>query len=89
MAYQRLIPISIAWGVKNYGAVMTAIGEGALATFIYDQLFDEEVPEESSNIVIDSQTKKLLEDIIVTNKANLILRNVRQDLYEPLNIDAQ
>tara|TARA_Y100001963_G_scaffold104549_1_gene144111 strand:+ start:1797 stop:2003 length:207 start_codon:yes stop_codon:yes gene_type:complete len=68
---------------------MTAIGEGALATFIYDQLFDEEVPEESSNIVIDSQTKKLLEDIIVTNKANLILRNVRQDLYEPLNIDAQ
>tara|TARA_Y100001956_G_scaffold81999_1_gene101283 strand:- start:414 stop:683 length:270 start_codon:yes stop_codon:yes gene_type:complete len=89
MAYQRLIPISIAWGVKNYDKVMTAIGEGALATFVYDQLFDEEVPEESSNIVIDSQTKKLLEDIIITNKANLILRNVRQDLYEPLNIDAQ
>lgn len=89
MAYQRIVPAVISWGVKNYSGVMTAIGEGALATFVYDQLFDEEVPEESSNIVIDSQTKKLLEDIIVTNKANLILRNVRQDLYEPLNIDAQ
>ncbi len=89
MAYQRLIPISVAWGVKNYDIVMVAIGEGTLGVFIYDQLFDEEKPEESSNIVIDSQTKKLLEDIIVTNKANLILRNVRQDLYEPLNIDAQ
>ena len=75
--------------MKNYDKVMVAIGEGTLGVFIYDQLFDEEKPEESSNIIIDSQTKKLLEDIIVTNKANLILRNVRQDLYEPLNIDAQ
>ena len=89
MAYQRIALSAVAWGAKNYGSIMTAIGEGALATFVYDQLFDEEAPEESSNIVIDSQTKKLLEDIIVTNKANLILRNVRQDLYEPLNIDAQ
>ena len=89
MAYQRIGASIVSWGMKNYDKVMVAIGEGTLGVFIYDQLFDEEVPEESSNIVIDSQTKKLLEDIIVTNKANLILRNVRQDLYEPLNIDAQ
>ena len=66
-----------------------AIINPAVGLMVYDYLFDEEQPEESANIVIDSQTKKLLEDIIVTNKANLILRNVRQDLYEPLNIDAQ
>ncbi len=89
MAYQRIGASIVLWGMKNYDKVMVAIGEGTLGVFIYDQLFDEEAPEESSNIVIDSQTKKLLEDIIVTNKANLILRNVRQDLYEPLNIDAQ
>ena len=89
MAYQRIGASLVLWGMKNYDKVMVAIGEGTLGVFIYDQLFDEEIPEESSNIVIDSQTKKLLEDIIVTNKANLILRNVRQDLYEPLNIDAQ
>ncbi len=89
MAYQRIGASIVLWGMKNYDKVMVAIGEGTLGVFIYDQLFDEEKPEESSNIVIDSQTKKLLEDIIVTNKANLILRNVRQDLYEPLNIDAQ
>ena len=89
MAYKRIAASVVLWGSKNYDKIMVAIGEGTLATFIYDQLFDEEIPEESSNIVIDSQTKKLLEDIIVTNKANLILRNVRQDLYEPLNIDAQ
>ncbi len=89
MAYQRIGASIVLWGMKNYDKVMVAIGEGTLGVFIYDQLFDEEKPEESSNIIIDSQTKKLLEDIIVTNKANLILRNVRQDLYEPLNIDAQ
>ena len=89
MAYQRIGASIVLWGIKHYDKVMVAIGEGTLGVFIYDQLFDEEKPEESSNIVIDSQTKKLLEDIIVTNKANLILRNVRQDLYEPLNIDAQ
>ncbi len=89
MAYGQVAARVVIWGSQNYGKIMTAIGEGALATFVYDQLFDEEVPEESSNIVIDSDTKKLLEDIIKTNKANLILRNVRQDLYEPLNIDAQ
>ncbi len=89
MAYQRIGASLVLWGMKNYDKVMVAIGEGTLGVFIYDQLFDEEVKQESSNIVIDSDTKKLLEDIIVTNKANLILRNVRQDLYEPLNIDAQ
>ena len=89
MAYKQIVKKAVSWGSTNYDKIMTAVGEGALATFVYDELFGEEQPEETSNIVIDSQTKKLLEDIIVTNKANLILRNVRQDLYEPLNIDAQ
>lgn len=80
-----LIPISIAWGL---GSVVTAVEYTALGVMIYDYLFDEVPPEESANIVLDEQTKKLLEDVIVTNKANLILRNVRQDLYEPLNIDS-
>ncbi len=80
-----LIPLSVAWGAKT---LVNAIEYTAIGLMVYDYLFDEEQPEETANIVIDSQTKKLLEDIIVTNKANLILRNVRQDLYEPLNIDA-
>jgi len=80
-----LIPLNVAWGAKT---LINAIEYTTIGLMVYDYLFDEEIPEESSNIVIDSQTKKLLEDIIVTNKANLILRNVRQDLYEPLNIDA-
>ena len=89
MAYKQIVKKAVSWGSQNYDKIMTAVGEGALATFVYDELFGEEQPEETSNIVIDSDTKKLLEDIIVTNKANLILRNVRQELYEPLNIDAQ
>ena len=89
MAYATIVKKTVSWGSQNYDKIMTAIGEGAIATFIYDELFGEDIPAEESNIVIDSQTKKLLEDIIVTNKANLILRNVRQELYEPLNIDAQ
>lgn len=89
MAYKTIVKKTISWGSQNYDKIMTAIGEGAIATFIYDELFGEEKPPEESNIVIDSDTKKLLQDIIVTNKANLILRNVRSDLYEPLNIDAQ
>ncbi len=89
MAYKTIVKKGVSWGSQNYDKIMTAIGEGTLGVMIWDELFGEEKPEETSNIVIDSQTKKLLEDIIVTNKANLILRNVRQDLYEPLNIDAQ
>ena len=80
-----LIPLSVAWGAKT---LINAIEYTAVGLMVYDYFFDEEIPEETSNIVIDSQPKQLLEDIIFTNKANLILRNVRQDIYEPLNIDA-
>ena len=89
MASKTIVKQVVSWGSNNYDKIMTAIGEGTLGVMIWDELFGEEKTPEQSNIVIDSDTKKLLEDIIVTNKANLILRNVRQDLYEPLNIDAQ
>ena len=76
------IPPSIKWGV---GAVVTIVEYVALGAMVYEYLTED---DEEEVLTIEEQIKKLLEDVIVTNKANLILRNVRQDLYEPLNIDS-
>ena len=76
------IPPSIKWGE---GAVVTIVEYVALGAMVYEYLTED---DEEEVLTIEEQIKKLLEDVIVTNKANLILRNVRQDLYEPLNIDS-
>tara|TARA_Y100000310_G_C20621536_1_gene783597 strand:+ start:981 stop:1190 length:210 start_codon:yes stop_codon:yes gene_type:complete len=67
------------------GAVVTIVEYVALGAMVYEYLTED---DEEEVLTIEEQIKKLLEDVIVTNKANLILRNVRQDLYEPLNIDS-
>lgn len=80
-----LVPPVIKWGATSF---VTNMGGSLAGFFLWDMIAEEEEIAGSTDINLDEQTKKLLEDVIVTNKANLILRNVRQDLYEPLNIDS-
>ncbi len=80
-----LVPPVIKWGATSF---VTNMAGSIAGFFLWDMIAPEEEPEGAADINLDEQTKKLLEDVIVTNKANLILRNVRQDLYEPLNIDS-
>ena len=80
-----LLPLIASWG-KIAGASALA-GAGFTAGSI---AVDKTLPEtdSASVIVLDNDTKQMIEDVIKTNKALLQYRNVRQDLYEPLNIDA-
>lgn len=81
-----LLPLLASWGsiagqATIAGAFFTA------SSIIVDQTLPES--DSASVIVLDNDTKQMIEDVIKTNKALLQYRNVRQDLYEPLNIDAQ
>lgn len=81
-----LLPLVASWGSTAGQAFIS----GALFTagmVIADATLPES--DSASIIVLDNDTKQLIEDVIKTNKALLQYRNVRQDLYEPLNIDAQ
>jgi len=81
-----LLPLIASWG-KLAGASALA-GAGFTAGSI---IVDSTLPESDSAsvIVLDNDTKQMIEDVVKTNKALLQYRNVRQDLYEPLNIDSQ
>ena len=80
-----LIPPAIKWGLGSF----VANAGGSIAGFyLWDIVTEESETETVADINLDDQTKLLLEDVIVTNKALLQLKNVRQDLYEPLNIDS-
>lgn len=81
-----LIPLAISWGAQGGLALLAGAGYK-----ITEMIIDRTLPEEeySTVIVLDTDTKQMIEDVIKTNKALLQYRNVRQDLYEPLNIDAQ
>lgn len=81
-----LIPLAISWGAQAGLALMAGAGYK-----ITEMIIDRTLPEDdySTVIVLDSDTKQMIQDVIKTNKALLQYRNVRQDLYEPLNIDAQ
>lgn len=81
-----LAPLVVSWG-KILGASALAGAGFQVGSIIVDKTLPEE--DYSSTIVLDTNTKQLIEDVIKTNKALLQYRNVRQDLYEPLNIDAQ
>ncbi len=85
MAFQ-LIPLALSWG-NTLGQALIAGAGFTVASIAVDRTLPEE--EYSSVIVLDTDTKQMIEDVIKTNKALLQYRNVRQDLYEPLNIDAQ
>lgn len=81
-----LLPLVASWGATAGQALIS----GALFSagmIIADATLPES--DSASVIVLDSDTKQMIEDVIKTNKALLQYRNVRQDLYEPLNIDAQ
>lgn len=81
-----LLPLIASWG-KLAGASALAGASFTAGSIIVDKTLPEE--DYSSVIVLDTDTKQMIEDVIKTNKALLQYRNVRQDLYEPLNIDAQ
>ena len=80
-----LTPLLLSWG-KILGASALA-GTGFTASSI---ALDQAFTDNASSLPIDlgSDIEDHLEDIIKTNKALLQYRNVRTDLYEPLNIDA-
>jgi len=81
-----LTPLLLSWG-KILGANALA-GAGFFASGIaLDSAFNDNAS--SLPIELSSDIEDHLEDIIKTNKALLQYRNVRTDLYEPLNIDAQ
>jgi len=80
-----LIPLVVSWGYHLGSSALAGVGF-AVASIIVDKTLPEE--EYSTVIVLDTDTKKMIEDVIKTNKALLQYRNVRQDLYEPLNIDS-
>ncbi len=81
-----LIPLALSWG-KIIGASALA-GAGFTAGSI---ALDSAFTDNATSLPVDlgSDIEDHLEDIIKTNKALLQYRNVRQDLYEPLNIDTQ
>lgn len=81
-----LIPLVVSWG-KLAGASALAGAGFTAGSVIVDQTLPES--ESAQTIVLDTNTKQMIEDVVKTNKALLQYRNVRQDLYEPLNIDAQ
>ena len=81
-----LIPLLASWG-STAGQATVAGAFFTASSIIVDRTLPEE--DYSSVIVLDTDTKQMIEDVIKTNKALLQYRNVRQDLYEPLNIDAQ
>lgn len=81
-----LLPLLASWG--SIAGQATIAGAFFTASSI---IVDKTIPVEdySNVIVLDNDTKQMIEDVVKTNKALLQYRNVRQDLYEPLNIDAQ
>lgn len=81
-----LLPLIASWG-KLAGASALAGAGFTAGSIIVDQTLPES--DSASVIVLDNETKQMIEDVVKTNKALLQYRNVRQDLYEPLNIDAQ
>ena len=82
----HLITLAHRWG-KIIGASALA-GAGFTAGSI---ALDSAFTDNATSLPVDlgSDIEDHLEDIIKTNKALLQYRNVRQDLYEPLNIDTQ
>ena len=80
-----LLPLIANWG-KLAGASALAGAGFTAGSIIVDQTLPES--DYAQTIVLDTNTKQMVEDVIKTNKALLQYRNVRQDLYEPLNIDA-
>ena len=81
-----LLPLVTSWG-QLAGASALSGAVGTITSIIVDATLPES--DYSTTIVLDNDTKQMIEDVIKTNKALLQYRNVRQDLYEPLNIDAQ
>jgi len=81
-----LLPLVASWG-STAGQAFIAGGLFTVGSIIADATLPES--DSASIIVLDNDTKQMIEDVIKTNKALLQYRNVRQDLYEPLNIDAQ
>lgn len=80
-----LLPLALSWG-KTLGYSALA-GAGFTASSIaLDSAFTDNAS--SLPIELSSDMEDLLEDIVVTNKALLQYRNVRPELYEPLNIDS-
>lgn len=80
-----LLPLVASWG-STAGQAFIAGGLFTAGSIIADATLPES--DSASVIVLDNDTKQMIEDVIKTNKALLQYRNVRQDLYEPLNIDA-
>lgn len=81
-----LIPLALSWG-KTLGYSALAGAGFTAGSIALDQTFTDNAS--SLPIELSQDIEDHLEDIIKTNKALLQYRNVRQDLYEPLNIDAQ
>lgn len=84
MAFPLAVPL-ISWGKLITASVVSGAG------FTVGQIAVDSATggsEEGLDIVLDDDSKELLEDIVKTNKALLLYRNVRQELYEPLNIDS-
>lgn len=85
MAFPLAVPL-LSWGKLITASIVSG------AAFTVGQIAVDTATggsEQGLDIVLDDDSKELLEDIVVTNKALLQYRNVRQDLYEPLNIDSQ
>ena len=80
-----LIPLALSWG-KIVGASALAGAGFTAGSIALDSAFTDNAS--SLPIELSSDIEDHLEDIIKTNKALLQYRNVRTDLYEPLNIDA-
>ena len=74
-----LLPLIASWG-KIAGASALAGAGFTAGSIIVDQTLPES--DSATTIVLDNNTKEMIQDVIKTNKALLQYRNVRQDLYE-------
>ena len=59
-----LVPPVIKWGATSF---VTNMGGSLAGFFLWDMIAEEEEIAGSTDINLDEQTKKLLEDVIVTN----------------------